>query len=278
MTSISNGPEPTTEPTTRKVTVAVLQLASEPGEVTANVDRLLRLVEEHGPAADLVVAPELATSGYDLDVLEDRARQLAEPADGPFAQQLRETAGRVGATVVTGFLERDGDRLYDSLLTVTPNGDVRVYRKSHLYPPELAVFAAGDSLQVVQTPAGVIGPLVCFEHAFPEVATTLALAGAEILVIPSAVPFGYEHVLTLRTRARAQDNQIFAIGCNMAGHGYCGGSLVTDPRGEVLAQAGAEETVLTVTLDFGAVVSERGREPSLRMRRPDLYAVIGDEE
>lgn len=274
MTSISTGPEPTT----RKVTVAVLQLASEPGEVTANVDRLIRLVEEHGPAADLVVAPELATSGYDLDVLEARARELAEPADGPFARRLRETAARVGTTVVTGFLERDGDRLYDSLLTVTPSGDVRVYRKSHLYPPELAVFAAGDSLQVVETPAGVIGPLVCFEHAFPEVATTLALAGAEILVIPSAVPFGYEHVLTLRTRARAQDNQIFAIGCNMAGHGYCGGSLVTDPRGEVLAQAGSEETVLTVTLDFDAVASERGREPSLRMRRPDLYAVAGDDE
>ena len=147
-------------------------------------------------------------------------------------------ATRVGATLVVGFIEEDGDDLYDSLLMVSPSGLLGVYRKSHLYPPEFAVFSAGTTLDVVQTPTGVVGPLVCFEHAFPDVATTLALAGAQILVIPSAVPLDYEHLLHLRTRARAQDNQVFAIGCNMTGHGFAGRSLVADPRGEVLAEAG----------------------------------------
>ena len=259
-----------------RVTVAVLQLAPDPGEVKANLERLLDLVEEHGPGADLVVAPELAITGYDLDLLGDRAVQLAEPADGPTVERLRGAAARTRSTLMVGFLERDGDRLFDSLRAVTPTGDVSVYRKSHLYPPELVVFAAGEALGVIETPAGVLGPLICFEHAFPEVATTLALAGARILVIPSAVPFGYEHLLQLRTRARAQDNQIFAIACNMAGHGFCGRSLVADPRGEVLASAGEEATVLVVELDMAAVAAERSREPSLRMRMPALYTSAED--
>ena len=83
------------------------------------------------------------------------------------------------------------------------------------------------------------------------------------------MPFGYEHLLTLRTRARAQDNQMFAVGCNLAGDGFCGRSLVADPRGEVLAEAGTEETVLRAVLDLAAI--EREREPALRLRRPDLY-------
>ena len=103
-------------------------------------------------------------------------------------------------------------------------------------------------------------------------ATTLALAGAQILVIPSAVPLDYEHLVHLRTRARAQDNQIFAVGCNMTGHGFAGRSLVADPRGEVLAEAGEEPTVLVVELDLAESRSERSREPSLQMRRPELYS------
>ncbi len=260
-----------------RVRVAVLQLAAEPGEVAANLDRLVDLVEEHGPDADLVVAPELATTGYDLDVLAARGRELAEPADGATGKRLQEVAARVGTTLVVGFLEWDGEEVYDSLMVVGPSGLLGVYRKSHLYPPELAVFSAGGTLEVMDTPAGVVGPLVCFELAFPDVATTLALAGAQILVIPSAVPLNYEHLIHLRTRARAQDNQIFAIGCNMTGHGFAGRSLVADPRGEVLAEAGAEPTVLVAELDMAAARSERGREPSLQMRRPELYRGPGAE-
>ena len=272
MTSTSQG-----LPTDR-VKVAVVQMASVPGEVAENVDRLVALIEEYGPEVDLVVAPELATIGYDLDVLADRGAALAEPADGATGTRLQEVAARVGATLVVGFLERDGEQLYDSLLMVSPDGPLGVYRKSHLYPPELAVFAAGETLGVVETPVGVIGPFVCFEHAFPEVATTLALAGAQILVIPSAVPLDYEHLIHLRTRARAQDNQVFAIGCNMTGHGMAGRSLVADPRGGVLAEAGEEPTVLMVELDLAASRSERGREPSLQMRRPELYSPPNGEQ
>jgi predicted amidohydrolase len=253
------------------IEVVVLQMAARAGDLTANVDRFAELVREHARGAELVVAPELVTSGYDLEVLARRGRELAEPLDGPTAALVSELATRTGATLVFGMLERDGDVIYDTAVAASPDGQLVPYRKSHLYPTESELFAAGTELVVAPTPAGRLGMMICFEHAFPDVATTLALRGAQILVIPSAVPVGYEHLLTLRTRARAQDNQVFAVGCNLTGDGFCGRSLVADPRGDVLAEAGVEETVLRAVLDLAAIDREREREPALRLRQPDLY-------
>ena len=249
----------------------MLQMAARAGDLTANVDHFAELVRKHAGGAELVVAPELVTSGYDLEVLARRGRELAEPLDGPTAARVSELATETGATLVFGMLERDGDVLYDTAVVAAPGGELVPYRKSHLYPTESELFAAGTELVVAPTPAGRLGMMICFEHAFPDVATTLALRGAQILVIPSAVPVGYEHLLTLRTRARAQDNQVFAVGCNLTGDGFCGRSLVADPRGDVVAEAGVEETVLRAVLDLAAIDREREREPALRLRQPDLY-------
>ena len=260
------------------VEVAVLQFAATPGDVASNVSHVVHAVREYGPSADLVITPELITTGYDLELVRRRGHELAEPSDGPSMKQLTVAAMEAGATVVVGFLERDASVLYDSVATITPDGRVAVYRKTHLYPAELDCFTAGQALDTVASPVGVLGPLLCFEHAFPEIATTLALAGAQILVIPSAVPYGFEHLLELRTRARAQDNQVFAVGCNMVGHGFCGGSLVTDPRCEVVVSAGEAETVLHARLDLSAIEQERAREPALQLRRPDLYLPLADDD
>ena len=253
------------------VDVAVIQMRASPGDVEGNVARLAEAVRAHGPEVDLVVGPELANTGYDLGLLEARGLELAEESTGPTLCQLADLCQEVGTTLVTGFLEVEHGVLYDSLATITASGQISVYRKTHLYPAELAHFGAGDRLDVVATPAGQLGLMLCFEHAFPEVATTLALRGAQILVIPSAVPFGYEHLLTLRSRARAQDNQVFVLACNLVGHGFCGASMVAGPQGDVLASAGTDEVVLRARLDLSDVPAERVREPALHMRRPGLY-------
>ena len=182
---------------------------------------------------DLIVAPELCVTGYDLDHLGGHGHQLAETLQGPTVALVAELAAERRATVVVGLLEADDGRLYDSAVVAGPDGVLASYRKSHLYPPETAVFAAGDRLLTTPSTAGHLGLMICFEHAFPEIATTLALDGAQVLVIPSAVPVGYEHLLALRTRARAQDNQVFAVASNLTGDGFCGGSMIVDPRGEV---------------------------------------------
>lgn len=251
--------------------VAALQIVAEPGAVDANLARLVAVAREQAAGADLIVAPELVASGYDLAHLASNGSALAEALDGPTVTAATALAAELRATLVVGLLERDGEALYDSAAVVAPEGVVARYRKTHLYPPERAQFAAGDELLTVSTAVGEIGPMICFEHAFPEIATALALAGAQLLAIPSAVPFGYEHLLLLRTRARAQDNQIFAVAANLAGATFCGGSLIVDPRGEVLAEAGHGDEAVRATIDLDAIARERAREPALGLRRPELY-------
>jgi predicted amidohydrolase len=256
---------------TRRVEVAALQIAAVPGEVERNLARLAAVAREQAAGADLIVAPELVASGYDLAHLAANGRALGESLDGPTVTAARTLAAELRATVVLGLLERERDVLYDTVVVVAPGGAVTPYRKTHLYPPERAHFGAGERLVTVPTDAGEVAPMICFEHAFPEIATALALAGAEILAIPSAVPYGYEYLLTLRTRARAQDNQLFAVAANLAGDTFCGGSLIVDPRGDVLAAAGTGDEAVRATIDLEAIARERTREPALALRRPELY-------
>lgn len=256
------------------IEAVALQLASVPGQVEKNLADYAAAVRRHAVGADLVVTPELVNSGYDLAEIDRRGNELAEPLDGPSLTLTKQLAAETGATIVFGLLERGEAGLFDSAVVVTPEGAVTPYRKSHLFPAEVGRFVAGHELRTVPTPAGNIGPLICFEHAFPEVATELALAGAQVLVIPSAVADGHEHLLTLRTRVRAQDNQVYAIGCNLASEGFFGGSLIAGPQGQILAQAGAGPAAIRSTLELDEIARERGREPALGMRRPELYVSL----
>jgi predicted amidohydrolase len=245
-------------------------MQATPGDVDGNVAATVALIREHGPGSDLVVTPELVTSGYDLDLLASAGRRLAQPVDGPAVAAVAAAAAETGTTVVLGLLELDDD-VFDSAVTIAPAGVVSTYRKTHLYPTELALFAPGSELTTVDTPAARLGPMICFEHAFPEIATALALADTEVLVIPSAVGDGFDHLLTLRSRARAQDNQLYVVACNQSGNGFCGCSLIADPRGDVVTSAGPEPAVLTATLDLSMIATEREHEPTLALRRPVLY-------
>jgi predicted amidohydrolase len=254
------------------VVAVALQLAAAFGDVEGNRRQLVEAVGRLDGDVDLVVTPELYATGYDLAGLQRLGDRLAEPLDGPTVTVAAQLAAARDCTLVVGLLERGDDgALYDTAVVVRPDGSTVPYRKTHLYPSEDARFAAGDALFTVPTPAGRLGPLICFEHAFPEAATALALDGAQVLTIPSAVPDGYAHLLSVRTRARAQDNQVFVVACNVAGDGFCGRSLIVDPRGQVLAEAGAEPAILRATLDLGLIERERQREPALRLRRPELY-------
>lgn len=262
----------------RSIRLAVVQHVMPVGDPEHNRKHLADVVKEHGEA-DLIVLPEMFVPGYDLDVVTTRSSELSEHArTGPTARLVQDLSKRHDVTIVVGFLERAEDgKLCNSLLIAAPTGDLATYRKSHLFPAELPVFEAGHELPIISTPAGVLGPQICFEHAFPAIATTQALGGAEILVIPSAVGADHEHLIEVRTRARAQDNQVFAIAANTNSPGFCGHSMVVDPKGRVLAAAGLEDVVLRATLDLSEIPSERDREPSLRMGRPNLY-VLGHRE
>lgn len=254
------------------IRAAALQMTSVFGEVDSNRRRLLDLLDSIPPGVDLVVSPELVVTGYDLDGFDRSARYLAEPVEGPTIEAVQRIAELRRMVVVVGLLERGEDgQIYDTAVVVNPSTPPFRYRKTHLYPPETSRFCAGDRLEVFESVAGPIGVMICFEHAFPEIATTLALKGAGVITVPSAVPRGFEHLLTLRTRARAQDNQLFVVAANLVGQGFCGVSLIVGPDGRILAQADENETVIVADCDLTLIDKERRQEPALSMRRKDLY-------
>jgi predicted amidohydrolase len=163
--------------------------------------------------------------------------KLAEPIPGPTTTALGEVARSKKMVILGNIPEADADQegvLYDTTFILDPRGElVGRYRKTHLYPTEHRYFRAGDELPVFDVGFVQVGTATCFDHAFPEIFGALAVRGAQVVFIPSAVPVGYEYLLNLRTRARAQDNQLWVVAVNRVGEegevGYCGLSKVVNP-------------------------------------------------
>jgi predicted amidohydrolase len=263
--------------------VAVVQSQPVLGNVRANLASALAHIHALAGAADLVVFPELFATGYNLRKLDHR--HLAELVpDGATSRQLAAAASHSGVAVCGGLLETDGRLVYDTVVVFDQYGNLAArYRKTHLHPTELSTFEPGNELSVVPIGPNLrLGIAICFEHAFPEIFTELALAGANLIAIPSAVPDGYAYLIELRTRARAQDNQVFVAAANLAGDDgetlWCGRSAIVDPRGELLAFAPSPvEVRLLAELDLGVVDQERRQEPLFGHRRPELYARLRTE-
>jgi predicted amidohydrolase len=224
--------------------------------------------------------PEFFNTGYHLDLIGDAFYELAEPIPGPTTALLGRLARERQMVILGNIPEADTLQegvLYDTTFVLDRRGQLMGrYRKTHLYPTEHRYFRAGGELPVFDVELARIGVAICFDHAFPEVFTTLAVQGAQVVFIPSAVPVGYEYLLDLRTRARAQDNQLWTAAVNRVGQegevAYCGLSKVVNPRGEVVAEASAEgEERLIAEVDLSAILRERRQEPMLRARRPALY-------
>lgn len=264
------------------IRVAVAQTAPRVGEVDANLDDAVSTIAGLAGEAEIVVFPELFTTGYRREGMDHRS--LAEPLDGGRSvERLAGAAADAGVAVIGTVLELDGERVYDTAIVIGADGRVAGrYRKSHLYPDERAFFAPGEQLEVVDAGVARVGLAICFEHGFPEIFTELALRGAELIAIPSAVPAGYEYLLDLRTRARAQDNQVFVAASNLAGFDgattWCGASMIVGPRGQQLAVAGpSAPEVIVAEVDPAQAIAERKQEPVLLNRRPDLYSHLTPE-
>ena len=230
----------------------------EPGANRRAAGMLLdRAFDEQG-GADLVVLPELFTSGYFFRS-SSHAREMAEPVpDGPTTAWLAEQASRTGATLVAGLPERgSGGALYNSAVVCSPGGFVGTYRKAHLYYEETLHFEPGTGgfpVFELETGSGTdyrLGVMVCFDWFFPESARTLALRGADVIAHPSNL------VRPNCPRAmpiRALENRVFTVTANRTGHEtngeeeltFIGQSEICDPGGELLARAGRDEDAFGV--------------------------------
>ncbi|MGW3110698.1 carbon-nitrogen family hydrolase [Streptomyces sp. NPDC001091] len=252
---------------------SLIQIRVDEGESVA--ERRLRAAElvRAQAGADLVVLPELWTTGafaYDTFATE------AEPLEGPTHEAMAEAARDAGVWLHAGSIpERDPDgTLYNTALVFSPSGELAAsYRKIHRFgfdQGEAVLMGAGREPVTVRLPKTTVGLATCYDLRFPELFRTLTDAGSEALVVCAGWPERRRAHWTLLAQARAVENQAYVLACGTAGtHAgvpQAGHSIVVDPWGEVLAEAGADEEVLTVEFDPAKVAATREQFPALKDR------------
>ena len=230
--------------------IAAFQMKANPGDVAGNLARIDAAAAEAGSrGTDILVAPELAVPGYGAG---DAFSQLAEPANGAQVSALRDSAMRHAIAIVAGFAERDGGHIYNSAVLADPAGRSSVYRKRNLYGAyEKTHFAAGAAAPSLFDTAGIrVGMLICYDVEFPECVRALALAGAELVLVPTALPEGphADFIAEKMVPVRAFENQIAIAYANYAGGDrrftYAGHSCIVMPDGADAARATATEPAL----------------------------------
>jgi predicted amidohydrolase len=229
--------------------------------------------------ARLLVTPELSLTGY---ALGDGVAERAEPADGTGARAVSRIAAAHRIALVYGYPERGpgSGALYNSAALVGADGTVLAgYRKTHLYGGyESRHFTPGDRLVVQADLEGVrTGILICYDVEFPEAVRAHALAGTELLVVPTALMRPYEIVAETLLPARAWENQLYIAYADRVGtegeFDFAGLSALAAPDGSVPARAGRDEALLLADVDTGLLHASRAQNGYLTDRRPELYTV-----
>lgn len=259
--------------------IGFYQFKPEFGNVEGNLSKIEDALADC--KADVLVLPELCTTGYQF-VSRDELASLAEEIPGGFAcGRLSALSGKTGIAIIAGIAEKSGKDLFNSSAFFTPSGEISKYRKIHLFFEETLYFTPGDKPpEVIDIGAAKIGMLICFDWVFPEVFRILALKGADIVVQPAnlVLPYCQDAMKT-----RSIENRIFTVTANRTGREERGGkeflqftgkSQVTDERGNVLVSVGEdEETLKIVEIDpVKARDKELNRYNSLlKNRKPELY-------
>lgn len=232
----------------------------------ANYSRVRELLEEVGEA-DLIVLPEMFASGFSMNV-----EATAEPDPSPTEGFLKEIASARGSAVMGGLARRlDGGSCANELIAFGPGGGELVrYRKMRTFrlTGEHEHYLRGAEVALFDWAGGRIAPFICYDLRFPELFRQATRQGAEaFLVIASWPSVRVEHWLAL-LRARAIENLAYVVGVNRTGSDpnftYPGRSVVFDPKGELIADAGGEEGTLAAVVDWSAVRQWRSEFPALQ--------------
>lgn len=261
--------------------VALAQMHIELGNVEANFEQAAHwTAEAAGRSADLILFPELWSTGYDLENWPRHATPLTDGIFPRVAALAREYRIAIGGSLLEA---RDG-RAYNTFVLYDNNGQrVGAYRKIHLFRlmDEHLWLAPGEAPRTVPfapphrntpTPTG-LG--ICYDLRFPELWRGYALSGVQLALLPAEWPAARVVHLQTLLRARAIENQMFIAAANNVGttkgtH-FGGHSAVIDPWGETLVEGGEEEALLSVQIDLDKVSEVRSRIPIFEDRRPELY-------
>ncbi len=293
----------------RTFTIALVQMRMSADPEANFAVAIERIREAARRGAQVVCLPELFRTQYFCQREELALFDLAEPVPGPSTAKLAEVARDSGVVLVASLFERRAPGLYhNTAVTLDADGALAgLYRKMHIPDDPLYYekyyFAPGDlGFQAVDTRAGRIGTLVCWDQWFPEGARLTALQGAEVLFYPTAIgwhpaekaEFGaaqYEAWQTIQ-RAHAIANGVYVAAVNRVGHEhgdvlgnraeglgveFWGGSFLADPFGRILAKASHDsEEILLGEIDRARIEETRRNWPFLRDRRIDAYAPIAE--
>jgi predicted amidohydrolase len=264
------------------VRIGYVQTNPKLGQVEQNLGTIERLLQ--GVEADLLVLPEMCTTGY-LFLTPDELQEVAEPVPGgPTTRFFRRLAGDSGIHLVFGMVEEADGKLYNASVVVDPSGKVHTtYRKLQLFLNEKDLFDPGDRRPFVHTVKDTkIGQMICFDWIFPEVARCLALEGADIICHSANLILPYAQGASV---TRAIENRVFFLIANRVGReergGQCleftGQSRIVDPRGQVLVESDeTSEEVQVVDIDLSMARDKlvTPRNHIFGDRRPDMYGSL----
>jgi 5-aminopentanamidase len=236
--------------------------------------------------AALIVLPELCVSGY---VFEDaaEARRLAEPIDGPTVEGWRDQSARERIAIIGGFCELDGEGEVRNSAVVIESGELlALYRKAHLWDREKLMFVPGEhGPSVVETSFARLGLMICYDSFFPETNRDLALAGADLIVVPANNPVIGRELEPLPVEfvlgsAAAHVNRAFVALCDRTGHergvDWVGATAIIDTDGRILTKRMHGEGIVFAELDPALARDKRvgERNDVLADRRPELYGTL----
>ncbi|MCI3920349.1 carbon-nitrogen family hydrolase [Paenibacillus sp. TRM 82003] len=258
--------------------VAVIQMDVTIGEPEMNRERVRARLQEAVSAEakpDVIVLPEMWNTGYSLENVHDIADDNGEPTTSFVSAFAREhgvhvIAGSVANKTAGGV--RNTIFAYDR-----SGGKSGEYSKLHLFRlmDEEKYLVQGDEPGLLSVDGADAGMMICYDIRFPELARRLALGGAKALFVPAQWPKPRLHHWRTLLQARAIENQMFVIACNRVGTSrgteFFGHSMIISPWGEVIAEGGEEETILTAELDLAETDRVRGTIPVFQDRRPELY-------
>lgn len=264
-----------------RVAIAQLTASKDKGQNLEKAKVYIQKAKESN--ADFILLPELymAATLPNSGILPV---DVAEDLEGQFVLGLKEAARQHQIYVICGIFEKiesDPKRAYNTTVVIDRQGNlIFSYRKTHLYDAfsfkESDTIAPGtEPYQVISTEFGPIGLMVCYEVRFPEIARQFALKGADILFMPAgwvAGPMKEDHWETL-IRARAIENTMFICAADQTGNIFVGRSMVVDPMGVMLANAGEEETLIFADIDLNRVHRVRQKLPSVANRRKEFYEI-----
>ncbi len=248
----------------------------------ASIQATLALIEQASSTAKLIVLPEMFTTPYEFARMQN-----ASNYSGGTLQQLQLIAKKHSVLISAGSMPvQRKEKLTNTSYLIDESGEVLYeYDKCHLFDVRLKtltaleskVFAAGSHTSLAQTQIGTIGTVICYDIRFPELARKMALNGMQILTVPAAfnTTTGNAHWHTVM-RARAIENQIFICAASPArnkesSYPAYGHSLIINPWGEIVAEAGEDEEIIYGSIDMEALETIRVQMPLLKHRRPNLY-------